>query len=683
LKLFAHPDSYKLIGQNSDEKRIYVDSILEDADERERIEEICRFLTGKIDTKFLTSNSRQSRFSPRFRFYWNYHILKTYAYALESETTRNFITGPKNLGKSFNFALFRNILLSNVTEDRVIYVHNPDDLFNTEIPFKWILDDLQFTFAYELKIQDPEVCRAFQQCYNVLKDAEDVQIESLKGLLSLNQKRGKRQIFLVDQQNVLSRYNLISIHRGDTAYRLEAYQRAEKLIRTIIPQGSQKVITVASMTDEGYERQNQEVQSYILHSTMPDEMSRMLIMDAFQDRALVPEQIDTILELTRGTPGEISRIIKAQGNNVSEKILDYMSQRSTEIRSDMISFIDKNSDRSEFHYKLARSTMREFSVYVDTGIPLSEIPSDRSYDMRYLRVEGLKVKSLFPAVRRALREAFSAQDIYIRLMNEQYQLGNKSMVGSLYDKFMKDAFARTEQARIEMKVQGRKPNDVRQKFTFAALVKQDLVSIDQINLKDIKRDTVFLPISNYFKDIDLVIYLPKEKTLLIMQFKYREGLYTSWLPFCKGEQSATGKQISETKTLVELNHSHEDTSLVRSESAQKQMSSEMKNEKLSAKDKLIQKFKGQVADVEIMFILGFIKPEYDRDTRQAILQGLEPDVYFWHTKEIDELNYLEFVDDDLNQNEEQSSTENPQQRKNENRERSRRNSEKSGAGKDE
>jgi len=683
LHLFAHPESYKLIGQSNTEKKAFLDSMLEYAEERKRIEEICLFLTGTFDSKFLTCNLRQNRFSQKFNFFWNYHILQTYVHALESETNRIFLTGPKNLGKSFNFALFRNILLSNVTEDRVIYIHNPDHMFSAEIPFKLLVDDLQFTFAPELKTQDPEVCKAFQQCYDVLYAAENIQIKSLKELLSLNQRRGKRQTLLVDQQNVLSRYNLITVHKGDSPDRLAAYQTAEKMIRTIIPQGCQKVMTVASMTDEGYERQNQEVQTYIIHSTLPEEMSRMFVMDSFKGRTIEPEQTNTILELTQGTPGEISRIINAEGKNVSEKISNYMDQRSKEIQKDMSSFIDKYLDRNEFLYRLARSTMREFSVYVDTGIQLSEIPSERSYDMRYLRVEELKVISLFPAVRRALRESFSAQDVYVRLMNEQHQLGNKSMVGSLYDKFMKDAFTRTGQIKIEMEVQGGEISDVRRKFKFDNLAKRDLVSMDQINLKGIKRNTVFVPISNYFKDIDLVIYLPKDKILLVMQFKYREGLYSSWIPFCKGEQAATRKLNSETKTEVELNHIQEETGLVRSKSAQEEMNSTTKDYKPCAKDELIEKFKRQIADVKIMFILGFIQPEYNEETRKKILQELGPDVYLWHTKQIEELKFLKFGDKELNESESQSSIEKLQGTKGAKKGRSKQNSEKNGANKDE
>ena len=636
LKLFTDPDSYQLISQNSSTEE-YLKKMLEHAKEKDRIKEVCLFLTQKFDSDFLTFNGIQGRFTQQFRFYWNYRILQEYAEAWSSESKLKFITGPKYFGKSFNFALFRNILCSNIKENRIIYIHNPEGLYETDNPFNWILDDLQFTFAHELKVDDREVYEAFDQCYRNLGEDKEVQFKSLKNLLSLSRKDGKKQVLMRDQQNVTSRYKIITTRGDDTPPRLARYVIADEIIRTILPQECYRVLSLASMTDEGFEKQSQNVSTYFAYQSLPENMSKIFIKDLFPNRIFNSEEVDTILEATRGIPGEITKFVNAKGENVFEKVSNYIEKRSAEIQSDFRAFLGKLSRVEESR---SEAVMKMLSIYCDSNIALDVVPLDRRYDMRYIRIEGLRVKSLFPAVNRALKELYFSQDLTVKLMQKYYEDGNFKAVGILYDKFMKDLFSNATNTRknIEMNIQDTKATADSKKFVLKSIKKEPLYSIDEIKLKELKQDTVYIPESEYFPDIDLIIYLLKENALLIIQFKYTQDLYKKWR-YC--EVPAKKKNPEKSDESTELNAPHEELSST-IESTEL-IHEEKRKTRLIDKSKLIEKFKSQVPNINIMFVLGFVKSNNDERFINKMLEDLKTtDIYLWHTAETEDLRSLNF-----------------------------------------
>ena len=630
LKLFTDPDSHQLISQDSS-KEEYLAKMLEGAAEKDRIREVCLFLTKQFDSNFLTFNRIQRRFTQQFGFYWNYRILQEYAEAWTSEPELNFIVGPKYFGKSFNFALFRNILCSNIKENRIIYLHNPEDLYETTNPFKWILDDLQFTFAHELKTNNSAVYEAFDRCYGNLKEDKDVQFDGLGELLSLSRKDGTKQVLMRDQQNVTSKYKIIATRGDDFPERLASYEIANKIIRIILPQECSRVLTLASMTDEGFEKQSQNVKTYFAYQNLGEDMAKIFIRDLLPNRTFNTQEVDTILEATQCIPGEITRFVNAKGENAFEKVSNYIEQRSTEIQSDFKVFLEKIKLRDRALHADAEAAMKTLSIYVDTDLPLDREPDNSDYDMRYIRIQGGRVKSLFPAVNRALKELYFSQDLTVKLMQKYYEDRNFKAVGTLYDQFMKDLFSNAANTRknIEMNIQDIKATADSQKFVLKSIKKEPLYSIDEIKLKELKQDTVYIPDSEYFPDIDLIIYLFEKNVLLILQFKYTLDLYKNWR-YCEVPTKKKNSEKSDESTELKAPHEELSSTIESTELIHK----EKRKTRLIDKSKLIEKFKSQVTNINIMFVLGFVKSNNDERFINKMLEDVKAtDIYLWHTTE--------------------------------------------------
>ena len=199
---------------------------------------------------------------------------------------------------------------------------------------KWILDDLQFTFAHELKTKDPDVYEAFDRCYNNLKEDDEVQFDGLKELLSLSRKDGKKQILMRDQQNVRSKYLIESVSYRHIPQKIQAYFRKEKLMQEVLPHECYRVLSLASMTDEGFEKQSQNVKTYFAYQNLGEDMVKIFIQDLLPNRTFNSEELDTILEATQGIPGEITKFVNAKGKDVLEKVSNYIEIRCTDIKSD-------------------------------------------------------------------------------------------------------------------------------------------------------------------------------------------------------------------------------------------------------------------------------------------------------------------------------------------------------------
>lgn len=606
--IFLHPESHKLKSEDINEREIYLNSMLANCDDKERIKEVCSFLTGTFSKKFLTFHSAQLRFPDHFSFYWNHHLLQSFKDAVYGNKDRSeetsYILGPKNLGKSFNFALFRNFLCSD-PRNRVIYIHNPEKLIDNANPFRWLLDDLQFTYAQEIKNQDPKTMEAFYTCYDSIEESLSTQIKNISKLIS-NINHGAIPILLIDQYNVFSKVYDRTSKDLKMARKREVVDATVWVLETVLPSYSHRTVCVASMTDEGPTKQSQEVKYFIVNDSFSDDISKIFVKDIFREENPDNEEIRIILDTTRGSAGEIQAIKDVKRERVSEKVLHYVESRHEEITADLNTFLGKIKLTSPNLSQDAVQLMEKLSIYIDTDIQLDQVPSPLLYDTRYIRIKDFTVIPSFPAVTRAMKAMFSARDETIRLMIKMYKRGNFGTFGDLYHTVMTDAFVMASTTPIEMNIKGGEDSTICRKFEFVSLKKQDFTSMKEINLEKVEYTTVFVPIVRNFKDIDLVIYLPKDKTLFIFQFKYRDGLYTEWKQLCRGEQGSN------------------------------------KNSKESRKTELVKRFSTQVPGIKVMFVLGFIRAEFTPETLEAKIKNeLGSDIYFWHTTEIQDLKRME------------------------------------------
>ncbi len=609
LDIFLDPTSFKLLHEDQDEVSKFLNTKIGDAEESKGIEDVCKFLTSPFDSKLLTTNTIQTRFGEgKFRFFWNIHILQAYTDAINMNKKIHYLTGPRNFGKSFNLALFRNILFTNVSENRVIYVHNPRDLFADKYPFQWILSDLQFTFAHELQMGDQEVIEAFNACYDCIGGDNKVQEQNLEKLLSINPKRGKKQILLIDQQNILSKNTTLNsqnlIHDADREKNISA----RVIVTQILPRGCHRILQIASMTDEGYEKSDQEVITTFLYDALPEEMTRQYIQIS-SENSFKPDEIDTIIENSKRVPGEVTSIMEAKGATINEKVQNYFNKRIGEIQKDFNAFEFKKKEKTEWIGQDAKRTMAMLSAYVDTKFRPPVPVNEQYYDMRYIKMENGLVKSLFPAVRKALISHYSPRDELLRLMEQMYSLEQLASFGSIYDTFIVDIMRRVDHLNpIRMSLQGgekdgKDENDVRE-FEFNSPLKEiSLESIDKIDLTQLTSDTLIIPISKYFEGVDLMIYLPNKNILLVIQLKYKNSLFHLWKRFCRGEGASQ-----------------------------------------APKEKLTIHFQKQVSGISVKFVLGFLISEKEQtDISAKIAKSLGSDIYCWHTNEIPGLGLLRLV----------------------------------------
>ena len=653
MKIFLDANSYQLLSEDPDKAARYLTTIIGEAKvEKDKIKSICNFLTREFDPKFLTSNDIQLRFGEdKFRFFWNSYILKAYNDAVESSNKKHLLAGPKNIGKSFNFALFRNILSSNVTENRVIYLHNPDDLFVTNNPFQWILDELQFTFAHDLRTGDKQVFQALDKCYGCLEATYKVQQRNLSNLLSLNLRRGKKQYLLVDQQNVLSRYGFIMSQGQSAPLVLETYNIATFLIDHALPRSCKRVIRVASMTDEGSSKQGQEVNTVELYKVLPEEMAKIFVKSSSQDIAPGSDDINSVLDTSGRIPGEIAKILKSKGDKVSQKLQNYVAERVVEIQRDIQNFLSKKKEQNKSEE--ATNAMNVISACIDTGYRPKTTPLPSDYDRRYIYVEGERAKSLFPLVKKALRSLFPARDQQLTFLNEMFEGNEMDVVGTLFENFMVQAFLDADKTNpVHMTLKGGLKNkDNLRSFIFnTTLNKKPIKKIDEINLNGFSQDTIFVPEAKTFKDIDLIIYLKNEKVLLIIQFKYKDDLYSGWRDFFKKKKavdsevpltSNTSAEESKTEQPLQSNKEATDSKVPQASNTSTE-ESEIGQLMLSCKDVLTEKFQTQIEDIKVKFIFGFLVYATSPDTLGIrIAKSLGDDVYYWDTTEIPDLRQLD------------------------------------------
>ena len=260
--------------------------------------------------------------------------------------------------------------------------------------------------------------------------------------------------------------------------------------------------------------------------------------------------------------------------------------------------------------------------------------------MRYIRIQGGRVKSLFPAVNRALKELYFSQDLTVKLMQKYYEDRNFKAVGTLYDQFMKDLFSNAANTRknIEMNIQDIKATADSQKFVLKSIKKEPLYSIDEIKLKELKQDTVYIPDLEYFPDIDLIIYLFEKNVLLIIQFKYTLDLYKNWR-YCEVPTKKKNSEKSDESTELKAPHEELSSTIESTELIHE----EKRKTRLIDKSKLIEKFKSQVTNINIMFVLGFVKSNNDERFINKMLEDVKAtDIYLWHTTETEDLRSLNF-----------------------------------------
>ena len=206
----------------------------------------------------------------------------------------------------------------------------------------------------------------------------------------------KKKVLIVDQWNVMAR-------RTEIATKTETLKDIAQInqIIKILSSGCNKYMRIASLNDEGPEKQDQDVITIPLYDRLSGPVCRELISSIFKE--IHPEEDDYTLIR------EIVNVSQRPGKSIQEKITNYRQARPWEIGKHLQAFYRKriaSLSYSPKEVKLVEGLRSKITAAIDLKIPVDGAGGvDPFYfDQRYLyATESDLIKSVFPAVTQAYR----------------------------------------------------------------------------------------------------------------------------------------------------------------------------------------------------------------------------------------------------------------------------------------
>ena len=522
---------------------------------KKQLLQVLDHLQGEFSLDEISPNKVQARFfSERIKFFPNYGILQKFHSAYSDPVLHNFyFIGPRNLGKSFNLALFRFLLLTDPQTNRVMYINNLDAWFRDPKPIKHILNDLQFTFADHLQDGDHQ---KFDLCYlyEIERLPFNKRLLALENLLSHHMAKAgsEKRILIIDQWNLMSRM----IETAKTRRGIEKILTQRVEIINILSSAANKYMRIASLTDEDYEKETQEWQVISMYDRLDEPVCQEFIADTFKGTTLSKEDFSIIEETSGKIPGEIVSIMRQPGDRIDDKIKSYNEIRPDEISRDLELFYQKRekslSGQSGLALLLDFRKQIAAAIDVDVCIPNAKSHSYFYYDRRYIYVnEKSLIKSVFPAVRQAYRRYHDRSE-NIKILTSLYEMKRMSEFGQYIERMILTELPRTKATysiKLLEKEESMKslPTEISFKMQIASPIPQgfkDYTSFE-LPIPSPEMSMVLLtPYKSTYRGMDFLLIIPSEALVLAVQIKYSSRLFTEWKSFIKPEKTFSPSSVA-------------------------------------------------------------------------------------------------------------------------------------------